>query len=864
MNLEIEYSNKKIDFEHANRIAASMIQRILPGGRIFGHDYVVRSPLRADNNPGSFRVNLKYSYYKDFATGEAGDLVDLYSKMNNLSQLESAKQILGDTTPEINKIISTVSTDGELVVPVPEEFMQFTFEHFQHGIPNEIYKYRDMAGNILFVVCRYDRASGGKTIIPWTLRRMETKKVQWKAKGYPDPRPLYNLEKLGNNPNLPVVVVEGEKCVNALQKIFSEYVITTWQGGANAVDKSDLSPLYGRTVFIWGDNDDPGRVAVDKIASALLNKSQTKIVKIPLDKPQGWDAWDAIHTDGMNKQDILNLINPQVPENKKPYRCLGHDHGTYYVFPKGANQVIGIGGGSLGKKTLLMLAPLAYWETEYPSNHGVQWDVATDAFIRECERKGSFDSTRVRGRGCWIDSDRIVLHLGDKLQMNGVAFGLDEINTRYIYETRPSIPFPDNEPASFQESENVFKIFNKLNWENPAMARLISGWVFLAPICGVLEWRPHGWLTGPAGSGKSWVLSKIISPLLGENTVYALGGSSAPGVVQKLQSDSIPILIEEAEQDNFRQKFLIDDLLTVARQSSSESGASIFKGTQVGRSINYSLRSMFLFNSISVGVKHHADESRVTVFSLREDNRPEKVKLFHELSVLVHNVMTEEYCSKVRSRAIKLVPVIRQNAKVFAKVVAEVLSNQRAGDQLGTLLAGCYNLLYDGVATQDDAILFIRQIDLNEAATSKEQKDEETCLNVIMQYQIRTTTSDNRPVDITIGELIFITASQSNGETIRLEDAQNILRRTGILVDVMENRLIIAKSSYVIKRILQNTPWDTNYHRMLKRLPTAKVTNSIKFTSTARDTGISILLSYLFGEENYNEGESNGTIANIN
>jgi putative DNA primase/helicase len=226
--------------------------------------------------------------------------------------------------------------------------------------------------------------------------------------------------------------------------------------------------------------------------------------------------------------------------------------------------------------------------------------------------------------------------------------------------------------------------------------------------------------------------------------------------------------------------------------------------------------------------------------------------------------MTEEYCSKVRSRAIKLVPVIRQNAKVFAKVVAEVLSNQRAGDQLGTLLAGCYNLLYDGVATQDDAILFIRQIDLNEAATSKEQKDEETCLNVIMQYQIRTTTSDNRPVDITIGELIFITASQSNGETIRLEDAQNILRRTGILVDVMENRLIIAKSSYVIKRILQNTPWDTNYHRMLKRLPTAKVTNSIKFTSTTRDTGISILLSYLFGEENYNEGESNGTIANIN
>lgn len=858
MNFDQQYGNKKIDFEQANRIAVTMIQRILPGGRVFGHDYVVRSPLRADKNPGSFRVNLKYAYYKDFATGEAGDLVDLYSKINNLSMIESAKEILGDTSPDLKSVISySQQVEGELVVPVDQEFMEFTFEHFQHGIPSEVYKYRDIAGNILFVVCRYEKTSGGKTIIPWTLRRFPTKKVSWKAKGYPDPRPLYNLDKLGNNPNLPVIVVEGEKCVDSLQKVFSEYVVTTWQGGANAVDKSDFTPLFGRTVFLWADNDEPGNIAVDKIEQELRNKSTIKIVKIPLDKPQGWDAWDAIHTDGMKKEDIINLINPQKPENKKPYRCLGHDHGTYYVFPKGANQVIGISGGSLGKKSLLMIAPLAYWETEYPSNSGVQWDLACDSFIRECEKKGSFDSTRVRGRGCWIDSERIVIHLGDKLQMNGVAFGLDDINTRYIYETRPSIPFPDNEPATYQESEHIFKIFNKLNWDNPAMSRLIAGWVFIAPICGVLDWRPHGWLTGPAGSGKSWVLSKIISPLLGENVVYALGGSSAPGIVQKLQSDSIPILIEEAEQDNIKQKFLIDDLLTVARQSSSESGASIFKGTQIGRSINYSLRSMFLFNSISVGVKHHADESRVTVFALTEDNRPNKVKLFHELSVLVNTVLTESYCAKIRSRAIKLVPVIRQNAKVFARVVAEVLSNQRAGDQLGTLMAGCYNLLYDGVATQDDAILFIRQIDLNDSATTREEKDEVTCLNVILQHQLRTTTSENRPIDITIGELIFIAASNTNGENIRLEDANNILKRTGILIDLDEHRIIFAKNSYVIKRILQNTPWDSSYGRMLKRLPTAKVTGSVRFTTTHKDFGVSVLLSWLFGEEN--EGDRNGS-----
>lgn len=842
-------TNTKIDFEQANRIASTIIHKILPGGRMLGHDYVVRSPLRQDNSPGSFRVNLKHGYYKDFATNDAGDLVDLYAKINNLSNIDAAKQLLGDTevTVEIKKFVENF--EGDIVIPIEESFFNnFDFEHFQHGTPSKLYKYNDIAGNLLFVVARYDKKTGssGKAIIPWTLRRFETKRVNWKAKAYPSPRPLYNLYTLGNNPSLPVVIVEGEKCVDSLQKILSEYVVVTWQGGSQAVDKTDFSPLFGRTVFLWADNDEPGQIAMEKIATILQNKSMYKFCKIPLDKPQGWDAADAIES-GIKKEDILQIINPQTPELARPYRTLGHDHGVYYVFPKGASQIIGIPGASLGKKTFLMIASLSYWETEFPGKSGVEWDVAVDSFIRECERKGSFDPTRVRGRGCWIDAERTVIHLGDKIQINGVTMGLDDINTRYIYETRPNVEFPDYSPATADEGEQIYKIFSLLRWENSAMSALAAGWCFLAPICGVLEWRPHGWITGPAGSGKSWVLNKIIHPLLGDLIVYALGGSSSAGIVQRLQSDAIPVIIEEAEGDTMKQKFQIEDILTVARQSSSESGANIFKGTQHGKSLSYALRSMFLFNSISVGVRHHADDTRMTIFALKEDKRLDKNFKFQELSKMVYSILTEDFCRRVRARAVKMVPIIKQNAKLFSRITGEILSNQRAGDQLGTLLAGCYTLINDQVANEQQVQSFIMSFDLSEPAKSKDIKDEELCLQEIIAHQLKITSLTNKIYEVTIGELLEIAVYQKMDEFINITDCMSVLRRIGIVIDYKHDRVVFAYSSKVIKKILQDTAWKDNYGMILKRLPSAIYEKEyLNFSPGIRDKSVSISVDFIF------------------
>jgi hypothetical protein len=55
-----------------------------------------------------------------------------------------------------------------------------------------------------------------------------------------------------------VIVVEGEKAVHALQAIMpSGFAATTSPGGAGKASHADWTPLAGKSVFLWPDNDPP-------------------------------------------------------------------------------------------------------------------------------------------------------------------------------------------------------------------------------------------------------------------------------------------------------------------------------------------------------------------------------------------------------------------------------------------------------------------------------------------------------------------------------------------------------------------------------------------------------------------------------
>jgi hypothetical protein len=69
--------------------------------------------------------------------------------------------------------------------------------------------------------------------------------AQWRWKSFPEPRPLYGLDQLAARPDAPVMVVEGEKKVEALKSIAPQYVGVAWPGGAAAWQKADWTPDQG-------------------------------------------------------------------------------------------------------------------------------------------------------------------------------------------------------------------------------------------------------------------------------------------------------------------------------------------------------------------------------------------------------------------------------------------------------------------------------------------------------------------------------------------------------------------------------------------------------------------------------------------
>lgn len=183
--------------------------------------------------------------------------------------------------------------------------------------------YQDVEGNLLAVIYRYDPPGHKKEFRPWDAKR--------RKQSPPDPRPLFNQPGIAQTEQ--VILVEGEKCAQALIQV--GYCATTAMNGANApIDKTDWSPLNGKTVLIWPDKDKPGWNYAEQAAQAILDAGANAcaILVPPADKSEGWDAADALIEDF----DIAGFISvgermsvmPDLDDEPESDLLAGVDWGT--------------------------------------------------------------------------------------------------------------------------------------------------------------------------------------------------------------------------------------------------------------------------------------------------------------------------------------------------------------------------------------------------------------------------------------------------------------------------------------------------------------------------------------------------------
>src|SRR6185437_3607071 len=162
----------------------------------------------------------------------------------------------------------------------------------------------------------------------------------------------------------------------------------------------------------------------------------------------GWDLADA-EAEGWTIDRVMTTIDHPEPVSE-PYPDydlepvaesdfipLGHDRGKFYFFTSGSGQVRDFTARDLQSVgCLLELAPLRHWEMNYPGKGEAGFNVraAGDTLLRWCYRVGIYDPDRIRGRGAWIDMGKAVLHMGDKLIVDGATTSLMLPGSRHIYE----------------------------------------------------------------------------------------------------------------------------------------------------------------------------------------------------------------------------------------------------------------------------------------------------------------------------------------------------------------------------------------------------------------------------------------------
>ncbi|MCB5201689.1 toprim domain-containing protein [Neorhizobium sp. T786] len=543
------------------------------------------------------------------------------------------------------------------------------------------------------------------------------------------------------------------------------------------------------------------------------------------------------------------------------FRCLGVDGTTCYFQPAKVAQVIELSASQMKGAAMLRLAPLQWWEFEFPGKSkdgGVNWNAAINACMQACMKRRKFiPHNAVRGRGAWFEGRTAVFHSGDSLIVDGEPVAIHDHTSRFVYDEGDFIPVSVGDPATTEESRRFLTLCKSLRWQSALSGYLLAGWCVVAPVCGFLNWRPHIWVNGPAGSGKSTVMDKIVKAALGSTAHSVVGNTTEAGIRGALGMDALPIIFDESEPKDMLSQARIRSILDLARVAASESDGLILKGTSNQKTKGYRARSMFVFASINTQVEGYADETRFTQLTLSgpPDDPKEKAAGKAHYEKLVSDMvglMTPEFSKRLLARTILNLPVLREYVRVFTAAATVHLGAQRLGDQLGPMLAGAYLLNSAKPVTVEQALEWIRGNDWAEHTARDSARDTDRFLQHIMGHIVRHNTPEGGTWERPIGELIEIAAweedkvaqhSQFGTDYVdnkKKASAHASLARLGFRVHgakIDEMFCDVTTSHENFRRILKGTEWaGTKWRKILETIPGAAVGKGNRYFASGVNT----------------------------
>lgn len=575
-----------------------------------------------------------------------------------------------------------------------------------------------------------------------------------------------------------------------------------------------LKSVYPHKRFlICGDNDkwtskpdgtpwNPGREFGEKAAKLVLGKCVLPSFVNEEGKPTDFND--------LHVREGIARVKEQCTVEVKKYGVypLGF-FGDEYMFTSTENQQI-VRIQAFSESQLLNLMPIEFWESAFPGEKSpVNWTFAKSELMRQARAKGIFEDRNVRGSGVWMDEGRIVVNMGDHLMVDGKRMDVNEIRSRNFYTIGRRLPELHHNPLTLEECNLLVEICDTFKWRKTEYAKLIAGLMVVSKICGALPIRPHAWFTGASQAGKSTLLERLVYPTVADFSHYFLGGSSEPGVRQKIGADAVPVIFDEFETNDPRSAQNISACVELMRSAWSESHGGIAKGTTGGTAQFYQPRFAAMVSSIRVNLTTDADRSRFVVMELAPHGNDKEH--WKKLSGLLAKY-NEEYVQRLFARVVRMIPIILENYKLLRTALLGNLGARHA-QQYAMLLAGFGVLCSDAVLTEPEIELLCGEMQGNEDIEDASTPDHQECLEYLMSTRIQLDIGGDRQI---------LTLEQIIQQKLYLRDQyRDALGQYGILL--APRSIFLASSNHKeLSSLFRNTKWLNSYIQVLSRIEGAQ------------------------------------------
>lgn len=542
---------------------------------------------------------------------------------------------------------------------------------------------------------------------------------------------------------------------------------------------------------------------------------------------------------------------PEVIEHNDPLdivRPLGHNRGKYYFFPRSTGQVMSFDATALARPAnLYQLATRSFWEAMYAPEDkmSVIADYAAAQLIDECHRKGVFSLEDARGVGVWRDrGGKLLVNCGNVIVGEGVRCHPAEYGGDFVYEAGQRVIDMDTEPLSVGDAAKFRSICKKLTWRRPQYGDFLAGWCVIAGVGGAVDWRPHIFITGPKGSGKSTAMDKVVMGALHGIAVKRDGGTTEPGIRKAIGASSRPFIMDEAEAESGNRRTQMQLIFEYFRNASS--GAVVENAYA-----SYVARSAACFGAINPRIEQGADVDRWSVLELMPNTATDRDAHYKTLLKDIREVITNDFPHRLLVRTVANLDVLLYNIGIFVDVFSKKLGSKRAGDQVGTLIAGSYSLTSSKRVTYEFVEEWVDRQNWEWEELKGGRSDAETMVAHIMSARVRYD-HDGMGRESSLGELIWRAKNQDH---IGSESAVKGLGLIGIMVE--GDRLIISNTAPRLKEILKETPWGADWKRPLGDFKGADNCDGrvVYFGPGVKSRAMSIPLAAALGDDGIDAGD---------